>query len=168
MNNGTSKSGWKAYSSFSPDNQEKLKNEDKLAAAYVILSQGTPFLNGGQEFLRTKKGDENSYSSSDDINQISLGFKETYSDVYNTYKGLIALRKENSEAFGKNTSASATKVSAGVTKYTAGDFTVFFNATDDSYDISGEYTTCIDVSSGSPAESSVPSSVGAKSFVILK
>lgn len=169
LNNGTSKSGWKAYSNFSPDNQEKLKNEDKLAAAYVILSQGTPFLNGGQEFLRTKKGDENSYSSSDDINQISLSFKDTYSDVYNTYKGLIALRKENPEAFGKNTSASATKVSEGVTKYTTGGFTVFFNATDSSYDISGEYTTCIDVSSGTPDESDVvPSSVGAKSFVILK
>lgn len=149
---------------------EEVKKQDKLAAAYIFLAQGTPFLNGGQEFLRTKQGDENSYASSDKINQIDFAFKETYSDVYKTYKGLIRLRKDNPDAFGANTEAKAETVSTGVTKYTAGDFLVYFNATDKDVSISASgYTKAVDVSSGKPDDSvSIPSSVPAKSFVILK
>lgn len=168
------------------NNAEKLnaiKAQDKLAAAYVLLSQGTPFINGGQEFLRTKLGDPDSYAADkkggvfweniDKVNAITLEFKTTYSDVYNTYKGLIALRKANSDAFGSNKDASAETVSAGVTKYTTGDFLVFFNATEKdkvlvSKEING-YSKVIDVTSGKLTESGeMVSSVPAKSFVILK
>ena len=151
----------------------EVKAEDKLAAAYVMLSQGTAFINGGQEFLRTKRGNENSYatsnSSSYSTNGIDLSFKETYSDVYSTYKGLIALRKANPAAFGANKDAEAETVSEGVTKYTTGDFRVFFNATDSAanIDVSG-YSKVIDVTSGTPTESELVSSVPAKSFVILE
>ena len=148
----------------------EVAKQDKLAAAYVFLAQGTPFINGGQEFLRTKKGDENSYNKPDAINAIDLSFKTTYSDVYNTYKGLIALRKANHEAFGKNSSTSAEKLAAGFTKYKTGDFLVYFNATSEAktIDTTG-YTKLIDVSSGAVTEStSVPSGIPAKSFVILK
>lgn len=149
---------------------EEVKKQDKLVAAYLLLAQGTPFINGGQEFLRTKQGDENSYKSNDSINGIDLSFKTKYSDVYKVYKGLISLRKANSEAFGKNSDALATTVSEGVTKYVAGDFMVYFNATSKSANISTSgYTTLIDVTSGTPTESTtVPTTVPAKSFVILK
>lgn len=148
----------------------EVEKQDKLAAAYIFLAQGTPFINGGQEFLRTKKGNENSYNSSDAINAIDLGFKTTYADVYNTYKGLIALRKANPAAFGKNSSTSAEKLAAGFTKYKIGDFLVYFNATSEAktIDTTG-YTKLIDVSSGAVTEStSVPPGIPAKSFVILK
>ncbi|WP_455157316.1 pullulanase-associated domain-containing protein [Treponema socranskii] len=147
-----------------------VKKQDMLAAAYVFLAQGTPFINGGQEFLRTKKGDENSYNKPDAINAIDLGFKTTYSDVYNTYKGLIALRKGNHDAFGANSSATAQTLKAGLTKYATKDFLVYFNATGDKQSINHEgYTKLIDVSSGSVTESpTIPSEVAAKSFIILK
>ena len=180
--------------SVSEEQLELIKKEDKLAAAFVILSQGTPFMNGGQDFLRTKKGNPDSYSADtkggikwtnepgkyniDDVNTIDLSIKTTYADVYNVYKGLIALRKANPDAFGKNTSAVAGKAKTnvktnGVTKYTTGAFRIFFNATDNEVEIaSGEmtgYTKVIDVTSGTPDESTtVPTSVPAKSFVILK
>ena len=174
----------KYWKSQLTDTQKKLiADQNKLAAAYVFLSQGTPFINGGQEFMRTKKGNPDSYAADtkgghtwsqkeiDECNAIDLTFKDTYSDVYNTYKGLIALRKANSDAFGHNGGARAEKVSAGVTKYTTGDFLVYFNATDkavDDIDTSG-YSTAVDVSSGTPTESAdVPAKVAAKSFVILK
>ncbi|MBR0546171.1 MAG: alpha-amylase, partial [Treponema sp.] len=149
-----------------------VKAQNKLAAAYVFLAQGTPFMNGGQEFLRTKQGDENSYSSDDTINAIDLSFATKYADVVATYKGLIALRKANPSAFGSNESATAEiyNKTAGVTKYTTGDFRVYFNATDKSVEIeSTGYTKVIDVTSGIPTESTtLPASVPAKSFVILK
>ena len=150
---------------------EEVKAQDKLAAAYIFLAQGTPFINGGQEFLRTKKGDENSYQSADSINAIDLSFKEKYSDVYNMYKGLIAFRKANPEAFGSNEAAKAEKVSAGVTKYETGDFCVYFNATDKAVKIDASgYAKSVDVSSGTPTEGAVEAEleVLAKSFVILK
>lgn len=180
---------------------ELIKKEDKLAAAFVFLSQGTPFINGGQEFLRTKKGNPDSYSADtkggikwtnepgehniDDVNTIDLSMKERNLDVYNVYKGLIALRKGNPNAFGKNDSATAGKAkylaagtdkyarTAGVTKYTTGDFLVFFNATEkdavlDPKEIDG-YSKVVDITSGAPKESrEMFSSVPAKSFVILK
>ena len=146
-----------------------VKAQDKLAAAYIFLAQGTPFINGGQEFLRTKQGNENSYQSSDSINGIDLSFKETYSDVYNTYKGLIALRKANPAAFGANKDATAETVSTGVTKYTTGDFRVYFNATDSAVNIDASgYSKVVDVTSGIPTDSALVSSVPAKFFVILK
>ena len=83
---------------------------------------------------------------------------------------MIKFRKENKDAFGSNINALAETVSKGVTKYTTGDFLVYFNATDKEVSVSsGGYTKVVDVSTGTPAESNaVPSKVPAKSFVILK
>lgn len=160
------------FTAIDADGLEEVKKQDMLSAAFVFLAQGTPFINGGQEFLRTKKGDENSYESPDTINQIDIGFKNTYIDVYNTYKGLIALRKANPAAFGENYDAEAETLRSGVTKYTTGDFLVFFNATTSDYPIpDGDktgYTTAVDVSSGDVESETIPSSVPAKGFVILK
>ena len=162
------------FAKIGEDGLAEVKKQDMLSAAYVFLSQGTAFLNGGQEFLRTKYGNENSYATNSTekkpTNWINLSFKTTYSDVYNTYKGLIALRKANSAAFGKNASAKAETLEKGVTKYTTGDFLVYFNATDKAVDITTTgYTKAVDVSSGTPTESAtLPITVAAKSFVILK
>ncbi len=158
------------FSKIGAEGLVEVKAENKLAAAYVLLSQGTAFMNGGQEFLRTKRGNENSYKSTKTINGINLDFATTYSDVCNTYKGLIALRKTYPGTFGSNSSASASTVSNGVTKYTTGDFLVYFNATsaEATIDTTG-YTKVVDVTSGTPSESTtLPANVGAKNFVILK
>ncbi len=62
------------------------------ANAIVLTSQGIPFLHAGVEFLRTKQNDENSYQSGDAINQLDWSRKIDYIDVFNYYKGMIALR----------------------------------------------------------------------------
>jgi pullulanase len=77
---------------------EKDSLEDRIAmnrmsASIFITAQGIPFIHAGMEFLRTKKGDENSYQSPDSINQIDWALKSEHIDVYNYYKGLIELRK---------------------------------------------------------------------------
>ena len=61
----------------------------------VILSQGIPFLHAGQEFYRTKKGNENSYNANDEINQLDWDQKEKEIETVNYIKGLIAIRKEH-------------------------------------------------------------------------
>ncbi|WP_312649250.1 type I pullulanase [Proteiniclasticum sp.] len=76
------------------ESEETIKNISKLADAIVLTSQGVPFIHAGSEFLRTKFGDHNSYRSPDSINALNWNMKSRNIDVFNYYKGLIALRKE--------------------------------------------------------------------------
>lgn len=87
------------YTFFDKDHllvkDEKLiKKHSKLALSMVILSQGVPFIHSGQEFLRTKKGVENSYKSLDDINLIDWNQRDLYNDVVEYTKKLIEIRKK--------------------------------------------------------------------------
>lgn len=88
--------------------EKQIKDYAKLALGFVILSQGMPFIHAGQEFLRTKKGVENSYKHPDSINQINWSLKEKHEDVVNMTKDLIALRKKY-KAFRLNTNARIKK-----------------------------------------------------------
>lgn len=69
------------------------KRMDRLAAVLILTSQGIPFLEGGQDLLRTKQGNGNSYNFADSINAIKWQWKKDHLDVFTYYKGLIALRK---------------------------------------------------------------------------
>ncbi len=71
----------------------ELKAMDKLAAVILLTSQGTPFLHGGQEILRTKFGSHNSYNQPDKINKIRWDYKQENYDIFQYYQGLIKLRK---------------------------------------------------------------------------
>lgn len=66
---------------------------DKLAAVLVLTAQGIPFIHSGQEFLRTKHADHNSYDKPDPTNMIRWAQKAANLDVYRYYRGLISLRK---------------------------------------------------------------------------
>lgn len=71
---------------------DEKKQMVKLANAILLTSQGVPFLHSGVEFCRSKKGVENSYNSSDEINGIDWTRKADFKDVYEYVKGLIKLR----------------------------------------------------------------------------
>lgn len=66
---------------------------DELAQAIVMTAQGIAFMQGGEEFLRTKGGNDNSYNAGDSVNQFDWARKSQYSDVFNYYAGLIQLRR---------------------------------------------------------------------------
>ncbi len=65
----------------------------KLGYLILMVSQGIPFLHGGDEFGRTKHGDHNSYRSPDSTNQIDWSLKKKNWGLYNFVRDLIALRK---------------------------------------------------------------------------
>lgn len=69
------------------------KRMDRMGAVLVLTSQGIPFLHSGQEMLRTKGGNENSYNAQDSVNKIRWRWKLENRDVFEYYRGLIALRK---------------------------------------------------------------------------
>jgi pullulanase len=75
-----------------------------LANGIIFTAQGVPFFQAGDEFLRTKFGDHNSYASPDAINRIRWENASRYSTVIDYYTGLIALRRAHS-AFRMDTKA---------------------------------------------------------------
>lgn len=64
-----------------------------LASATSILAQGIPFIHAGQEFMRSKNGDENSYKSSDNVNSLKWAKRFTNREMVSYFKGLIEIRK---------------------------------------------------------------------------
>ena len=88
---------WDKLLLSNPDNSDSDRNKmNNLGAAIVMISKGTPFWQAGEEMLRTKNGDENSYKSSDEINNINWSVLAEGAKEYNTmlyYKGLIEMRK---------------------------------------------------------------------------
>jgi pullulanase len=85
---------WDRWQNSVPKSSDQEKRQlQKLALSIVLMSQGIPFIHAGQEYCRTKNGDENSYKSGDKINGLNWDRINEYQDVYNWTKDLIALRK---------------------------------------------------------------------------
>ena len=61
----------------------------------MLFRSGISFLHAGTEFLRSKKGVENSFQSPDSINAIDWSLKTKNKDVFEYVKALIKMRKEH-------------------------------------------------------------------------
>ena len=78
------------------DSVETRMAMNKLGAGIIMVSKGIPFMQAGEEMMRSKDGDENSYKSSDAVNNIRWNTLAEGSDAYAMmlyYKGLIEMRK---------------------------------------------------------------------------
>ncbi len=76
---------------------------NNLAAAIYLASQGIPFMQAGEEMLRSKTNNdgsfnENSYNAPDKVNQLKWNNLDEaeYMNTFEYYKGLIAFRKAHS------------------------------------------------------------------------
>ena len=130
---------------------EDLVAMNKLFAAIVITSQGIPFSLGGEEFCRSKDGDENSYASSRKENMLDWENVDLYSDVIEYYRGLYKIR-DAFAAFSDSTAATANSltylsdVPKGVTGYTINNtesgkwsqMCVIFNGSDSAQNVTAK------------------------------
>ncbi|PGE94324.1 type I pullulanase [Bacillus pseudomycoides] len=78
------------------DSEEVRKQMHKLSSSIILTSQGVSFLHAGQEFMRTKYGDHNSYKSPDSINQMDWVRRAAFDKEVEYMKGLIELRNNHS------------------------------------------------------------------------
>ncbi len=76
-------------------NKDDKLDLQKFANAIVLTSQGVSFLHAGEELVRTKYGEHNSYNLPDSINQLVWHNKHSYREVFDYYKDMIALRKNH-------------------------------------------------------------------------
>lgn len=67
---------------------------NKLAAFICFTCQGHLFLQAGEEFGRTKFGDDNSYRSEPEINMLRWGQADRFRELVEYYRGLISLRRK--------------------------------------------------------------------------
>ena len=75
------------------DTEDVRLKRVKLANSMVLLSRGMPFIQLGQEFLRSKNGNSNSYNAGDKDNALDWNRATEKSDSVNYFKGLLKLRK---------------------------------------------------------------------------
>ena len=137
------------------DSVEDRLAMNRLGAAIMMISKGTPFWQAGEEMLRSKVKedgtfDENSYKSSDAINNIKWELLQPGSNEYEMmlyYKGLIEMRQAFSIFRGREdvTLAFGTLAGGGMTvTYTAADGSqaiVLINPTKtaDTFALTGEW-----------------------------
>ena len=66
--------------------------QNRLAAGIYLTSMGMPFMQAGEEFARTKKGEGNSYRSSPSLNKLDWKRAEAFHSLVDYYRGLLGLR----------------------------------------------------------------------------
>ncbi len=164
---------------------ETIVAMNKLAGAITITSQGIPFVLAGEEFARSKDGDENSFSSSREENMIDWNNLNEFSDIIEYYRGLYQIR-DNFAALSDCTAMTANSLKyldnldSGLVGYTVNNtesgkwekLCVIFNGSDSdqSVNVSGEWVVVADEKSAglrNIAEVSEKVKVSAHSAVIM-
>ena len=138
------------------DQLVQTMNEDRLPAAYtqadsiVFLSQGIPFIQEGEEFMRSKldpetgKYEGNSYISGDFVNVMDYSLKIDHQDIFEKTKEMIALRKDlealrlssRDEIRARMSEVSAEK---GNVSYTVDDLLIIHSLTGTTVELDGTY-----------------------------
>lgn len=73
----------------------------KNALCCLLFSLGTPMLLGGDEFMRTQKGNNNAYCQDNEISWLDWGFVKRNPDILDFCKKAIALNKRYTILQGK-------------------------------------------------------------------
>ncbi|NSX52612.1 type I pullulanase [Gardnerella vaginalis] len=84
----------KLKKSLPHESEENLKKRVMLANSLVMFAHGMPFFELGQEFLRSKNGNKNSYNAGDSDNSVKWDLVNKNSDAVEYFKALIKLRNE--------------------------------------------------------------------------
>ncbi len=85
-------------SSNPDDSPEARLRMNRFGISIIMIGKGTPFFLAGEELLRTKNGDSNSYNSGDEVNNIRWDELAAGTDTMamrDFYRSLIAMRKAN-------------------------------------------------------------------------
>lgn len=72
---------------------ERRKKNIKNFFALLLISQGIPMILGGDEFLRTQKGNNNAYCQDNESSYFDWSLADTNQDMINYVRQMIAFRK---------------------------------------------------------------------------
>lgn len=84
------------------ESEDMWKKRNRLSAAIVMTAQGVPFIQSGEELLRSKAAEDdperiysNSYNANDYVNSIKWNSISENQDMTAYYKGLMEFRKNH-------------------------------------------------------------------------
>lgn len=108
------------------------KKQNLLAAATYILGQGHVFMLSGEEFLRTKNGESNSYNLPITLNKLDWAMAFKNKDIVESYRRLIEIRKSSAALSDMSEKAAERirieKAEDGVVAFEADDLFVILNS----------------------------------------
>ena len=116
-----------------------------LGHSIVLTSQGISFIQEGEEFLRTKDLNENSYNASYEVNDLDYSNKITYNKMFNNFKKLISLKTSGEitipldEISNKRNTIAYDSVNFSYFKYEIGDYVIIHHNGYDSKTSIGDY-----------------------------
>ena len=128
----------------------RLQDAYTQADAIVFLSQGIPFIQEGEEFMRSKWNDAsgkysgNSYNEGDYVNVMDYSLKAVHKDVFDKTCELIAFRRNTPEFRLADRAEINGKLSEvvfenGNIRYSVGDYTVIHSVTGFTAELDGTY-----------------------------
>ncbi|MBO4277162.1 MAG: hypothetical protein J5925_02035, partial [Clostridia bacterium] len=131
-------------------NEERLPSAYTQAEALVFLSQGVPFIQEGEDFMRSKynettgKYDGNSYISGDFVNAMDYSLKLKNGDTFEKVKELIAVRKAESALRLASREEIKEKLSEptfgnGMIIYSVGDLVIAHSLSGGTLELDGSY-----------------------------
>ena len=120
------------------------------ADSIVFLSQGVPFIQEGEDFMRSKAKEDgtyehNSYNVGDFINNMDYSLKIKNINVFNKTKELIEFRKNNQDSFCLASRSDIDNklkdltYSSGLISYKINDFVILHAAKAQEYSLDGSY-----------------------------
>ena len=77
-----------------------LLAQNRMAAGIYLTCQGLPFMQGGEEFARTKHGDHNTYRGPLELNRLDWTRAAQLEELVQYYHGLLEIRKAYPELSG--------------------------------------------------------------------
>ena len=81
--------------------------QNRLAAGIYLTCMGMPFLQAGEEFARTKKGQGNTYRSSPSLNRLDWKRAAQFHGLVDYYRGLLGLRAQFSRLSASDAASPA-------------------------------------------------------------
>lgn len=87
------------YEAEPGEQTERVLEANKLAAGIIYTAAGLPFMLSGEEYGKTKHGNDNSFDSGKEVNQIDWVRAARMGDLLDFYRTLIALRRANPDWF---------------------------------------------------------------------
>lgn len=142
----------------------------KLADSMIMLSQGVPLFHSGQEALRTKNGNANSYNADITVNEIDWKRVEQNKDLVSYFQKLVQLRK-TCPAFRMSTYDEIKKNITPIVKGENGVFAFEIKSADSTMYVifnvneKANQFTSVDLTGGKILLSSDDTTVGAKTIL---
>lgn len=95
VDNFSSNCGWEGDDGAPPHVLERRERQAKNLVALLLLSNGTPMLRAGDEFLHTQRGNNNPYNQNNETTWLDWGRRARYAGFWRFVQMMIAFRQQH-------------------------------------------------------------------------